>query len=212
MLIYHHGHSEFLLETAAGTRILTDPYDSHVGYPMHSVACDAVTVSHSHGDHSDTAKVQGSAAVLDRPGRTVLAEVVIEAFPCFHDDTQGTQRGSNLIFVIEADGLRLAHFGDLGEWDESLAAQLGPIDIAFLPVSGFYTLPPARAAQLAEKLRPRILIPMHYKTDVTAAWPIAGPEAFLAHLGCEHAPTFPLLRVTREDLSEQPYVLLLADR
>ena len=52
MLIYHHAHSEFLIETAQGFRILTDPFDEHVGYPMHEVRCDAVTVSHGHGDHS----------------------------------------------------------------------------------------------------------------------------------------------------------------
>ena len=52
MLIMHHGHSEFLMESADGYRILTDPFDDHVGYPMHTVDCDAVTVTHGHGDHS----------------------------------------------------------------------------------------------------------------------------------------------------------------
>ena len=55
MLIFHHGHSEFLLELADGYRILTDPFDAHVGYPMRRVRCDAVTVSHAHGDHSEDA-------------------------------------------------------------------------------------------------------------------------------------------------------------
>ena len=45
MLIYHHAHSEFLLETAQGFRILTDPFDAHVGYPMREVQCDAVTTA-----------------------------------------------------------------------------------------------------------------------------------------------------------------------
>lgn len=33
MLIFHHGHSEFLLELADGYRILTDPFDAHVAIP-----------------------------------------------------------------------------------------------------------------------------------------------------------------------------------
>ena len=61
MLILHHGHSEFLIETESGFRILTDPYDAHVGYPMKNVPCDAVTVSHGHGDHCFAEKAQGSS-------------------------------------------------------------------------------------------------------------------------------------------------------
>ena len=64
MLIYHHAHSEFLIETAAGFRILTDPFDGNVGYPMHDVRCDAVTVSHGHGDHSYTDKAKGAQVIL----------------------------------------------------------------------------------------------------------------------------------------------------
>lgn len=213
MLIFHHGHSEFLLETANGLRILTDPYDAHVGYPMREVKCDVVTVSHSHGDHNCTDKVKGSALIIDRAGVTRVDDnVTVTAIPCWHDNAQGAKRGSNLIFIIDADGLRIAHFGDLGEWDESLAAQLQDIDIALLPVGGFYTLSPERAAQLVTRIQPRLLIPMHYKTQVNADWPIAEAAAFLALIESEHAPTFPLLRVTKEDLSEQPHVLLLGDR
>ena len=46
MLITYHGHSEFYLEGAGGFRLLTDPYDDHVGYAMGSYPADAVTVSH----------------------------------------------------------------------------------------------------------------------------------------------------------------------
>ena len=52
MLLQWNGHSEFLLESADGCRVLTDPFDDHVGYPMREVRADAVTVSHGHGDHS----------------------------------------------------------------------------------------------------------------------------------------------------------------
>ena len=213
MLIYHHAHSEFLLETAAGFRVLTDPFDAHVGYPMHTVRCDAVTVSHGHGDHSYVAKAEGAQVIVDRPGRTVLApEVTVTGIPCYHDAQQGAQRGPNLIFLLEAEGLRVAHFGDLGDWDEALARQLENIDVALIPVGGHFTINAESAARLIARIAPRMVIPMHYRTGANAGWPIAPLEDCLAALGAPDAPRMPLLRVTAQDLSQQPRLAVLNDR
>lgn len=213
MLILHHGHSEFLLETENGFRILTDPFDAHVGYPMRKVSCDAVTVSHGHGDHCFVEKAEGSIVIADEDGVTHLAsDVTALGIPCFHDECLGAKRGKNLIFVIEADGLRIAHLGDLGAWDEQLVRQLGHIDILLIPVGGYYTIDAASAAALCSQLSPRIVIPMHYKTQVNADWPIAPLEDFLHLMHAPSAPQMPLLRVTKEDLSEQPPVIVLLDR
>ena len=125
MLIFHHGHSEFLLELADGYRILTDPFDAHVGYPMRRVRCDAVTVSHAHGDHSEVGKAENYTALVDHAGTTVLAPgVVVKGIESWHDDQQGALRGPNRIYILEADGLRIAHLGDLGAWDDALAERL----------------------------------------------------------------------------------------
>lgn len=213
MIICHHGHSEFLLETADGFRILTDPYDAHVGYPMKKVPCDAVTVSHGHGDHCYVEKAEGSFAVADQAGVTHLAaDVTAQGICSFHDECEGQKRGSNLMFIIECDGLRIAHLGDLGAWDDALAAQLKDIDILLIPVGGFYTIDAQSAAALVRKIRPRITIPMHYKTAVNADWPIAPLDDFLEEMEAANAPHMPLLRVTKEDLSEHPALIVLFDR
>lgn len=213
MLILHHGHSEFYLETENGFRILTDPFDAHVGYPMKEVACDAVTISHGHGDHNYVQKATGTFAIVDKAGFTRLSsDIVVQGVPSFHDECAGSKRGSNLIFIIEADGLRIAHLGDLGAWDEQLAEKIGYVDILLIPVGGFYTIDAASAAALYRRLRPRIVIPMHYKTKVNADWPIADVKDFLQEIGAAAAPQMPLLRVTKEDLSEQAPVIVLSDR
>ena len=213
MLILHHGHSEFLLETSDGFCILTDPFDAHVGYPMKEVSCQAVTVSHAHGDHCFVDKAKGDIAIADRSGRTRLAEgIYATGIETAHDDADGAKRGKNLVFIIECEGLRLAHLGDLGAWDEALVQQLQDIDLMFIPVGGYYTIDHKSAAALVRQTRPRIVIPMHYKTEVNASWPISPLADFLQEMNALNAPVMPLLRVTKEDLSEQPSLIVLADR
>ena len=115
MLITYHGHSEFSLEGANGFTLLTDPYDAHVGYPMGEYRCDAVTVTHGHGDHSFTQKALGAPAIIDSAGVWRPApEVKVTAIPSVHDDADGAKRGKNLLMKIEMEGLTLAHMGDQG--------------------------------------------------------------------------------------------------
>ena len=68
MLIRYLGHSEFYLTDSHGAAVVTDPYDENVGYEVQPVQCDAVTVSHAHGDHANTHALQGQPIVLDREG------------------------------------------------------------------------------------------------------------------------------------------------
>ena len=213
MLICHHGHAEFLLETAEGFRVLTDPYDAHVGYPMYDVQCDAVSVSHGHGDHNYTQKAQGNIVICDRAGECRLGDgMKVTGIACWHDDKQGALRGENRIFVFEMDGLRVAHLGDLGAWDEELARQLHGVDVMLIPVGGHYTIDAKSAAALVKQVKPRICIPMHYATSVNSDWPITGVEAFLQEMDAPDALRMPLLRVTRQDLSVQPHIVVITER
>lgn len=214
MLISYHGHSEFLLESQRGFSILTDPYDAHVGYPMENFWVDAVTVSHAHGDHSFIEKAEGECAIVNEAGVWQIApEVQVTAIPSFHDDARGEKRGGNLIMKIEMDDLVLAHLGDLGVLpDAAQQAALGKVDVLFLPVGGFYTIGPREARETVDLIRPRIVIPMHYKTEVNQDWPIAGAEEFLALMGEEKSAPMPLIRIARGDLSQQPTLALLDHR
>lgn len=209
MIISCIGHAEFLLELENGMRIVTDPYDAACGYPILPVQADAVLVSHQHHDHNAVQHVQGFSRMVDAAGTHTLApDVRLTAVPCFHDEEQGARRGSNLMFLLEAEGLRVAHLGDLGHLPtaEQVAA-LAPVDVLMLPVGGYYTIDAAQAREVARLLSAQVILPMHYRTRANADWPIAPVEDFLALY--PEAERLPLLRICQGDLTCQSAVAVL---
>lgn len=165
MLIRHIGHAEFLIETENAVRIVTDPYDAGCGYPIRSVGAEIALVSHHHHDHDAVENLQGKPVVIDQAGLYTPAEGVrITAVRGYHDDEQGAKRGETLLFLIETEGLRIVHLGDLGEMlsDEQVSILHDP-DVLMIPVGGFYTIDGRQAQETAARLNAKVILPMHYK-------------------------------------------------
>jgi len=175
------GHACFLITTADGVRILTDPFDESVPYPFPQEEVDIVTVSHDHFDHNAVARVKGSPQVVRGLGEHTVKGISIWGIPSFHDQKGGRERGRNTIFRIQADGLTLAHFGDLGHTlNAEQQKPLHEVEIALLPVGGHFTIGPKEAVEVIHMLpKLRVVIPMHVKTELIKDWPIAPVEEFL---------------------------------
>ena len=157
------GHASFFIETSTGVKIVTDPYDG-VGLKFPNVAADIVTVSHDHFDHGATKFVKGKFTVVNKPGAQTVSGVKITGVSAFHDERGGKDRGANIMFVIEADDVRLCHAGDLGhQLNPQQIDSLGRVDVLLLPVGGAFTLDAAGATKLIQTIKPRIAIPMHYR-------------------------------------------------
>ncbi len=200
MKITWYGHSCFLVETAEGSAVL-DPYGpgSVPGLRLPPLTADLVLCSHGHRDH-------GYREAVSLSGKS--AGLRVTEIPCFHDEEGGALRGVNTIHVLEADGLRLAHLGDLGHMlsPEQLRA-LGRVDILLIPVGGHYTIGPETAAELAEAVGAGITVPMHYRGE-GFGYEVIGPvEPFLKKRGGK------LLRldssVLRPEEIETPATVLL---
>ena len=151
------GHACFELKYKDFT-VVFDPFeDNYVrGFGALDVAADLVLCSHFHNDH-------GAASVV-KPLEGHVNPFQVTGIQTFHDPEQGALRGENVIHVLEADGLKVAHFGDLGcQLTPEQLEQLQGLDVAMIPVGGFYTIGPEEAAGLIEDIQPRVIIPMHYK-------------------------------------------------
>jgi L-ascorbate metabolism protein UlaG (beta-lactamase superfamily) len=179
MLIRWLGHACFLVVTEGGKRIVTDPFDGLAGYPPPAVPADIVTVSHQHFDHNAVHVVPGNPEVVRETGEYVFDGVKITGHPSYHDRKRGSQRGANIIFVIEAEGLRVCHLGDLGHrLEDDQVKALGKVDVLMVPVGGYFTIDAADAAAVVEQLAPPYVLPMHYKTPGMDL-PIEPPDRFL---------------------------------
>ena len=159
------GHSSFLLEESTGTKIVTDPYHSYVGYEMPQVSADIVTVSHSHNDHSYVSKVGGDPTVINRVGAYEIGGVHILAQRSYHDDKKGSLRGENIIFKYRMDGVDVCHMGDIGEeCNAILVESLMTVNVLLIPVGGNFTIDAKEAKEYVDRIMPDVVIPMHYKT------------------------------------------------
>ena len=171
-LITWYGHSCFRVELA-GSSIVLDPYavGSVPGLRLPDLSGDAVFCSHEHSDHSARERVAISGKPLNFTLRTVEGT---------HDHHAGTRRGSNTIVVLEGDGLRLVHMGDQGcPLTREQIEEIGRPDLLMVPVGGFFTIDCAEARALALEMKPRVVVPMHYRNGGVGYAKISTVDAFL---------------------------------
>ena len=172
-------HASFLITANDGTRIITDPYATGKGFNHGAIdeTADIVTVSHEHGDHNNTDTVNGNPQVVKESAD--VKGISIKAISTAHDDSGGNERGKNNIYCFQVDGIRVCHMGDLGHLlTDNQVVEVGKVHVLLIPVGGFFTIDAKTAQMVAEQVRARVVIPMHYKTDKMNL-PISGLDEFL---------------------------------
>lgn len=207
MLIKWLGHASFLLESN-GIKLLTDPFDTGMGYQLCKEEVNIVTVSHEHWDHNAVDKLPGNPRVIRELGNFEINSIGIQGIASFHDKEQGQQRGSNIMFKISAEDLNILHLGDLGHvLNQQQLKEIGKIDILLIPVGGCYTLDAEDASQVVEQLQPRVIIPMHFLTPDVSLRELAPVEAFTSKFS--RVVKRPYLEINKKNLGPETRIIVL---
>jgi L-ascorbate metabolism protein UlaG (beta-lactamase superfamily) len=209
MKIKHLAHAAFLITTDSGIRIITDPYDTSQGLRHGEIneSADIVTTSHEHGDHNNAKAVGGNPRVVKQSSE--IKGIKIKAVATAHDDKDGSERGKNTVFCFEIDGMNVCHAGDLGHMlTDAQASAIGKVDVLMVPVGGFFTIDAATADKVGDKLKARVIIPMHYNTD-KMSFPIKGVEAFIEGKNNVTREGVSEIELTADSLPDSPQVIVL---
>jgi L-ascorbate metabolism protein UlaG (beta-lactamase superfamily) len=203
------GHSCFKLKGKQAT-VITDPFSPAIGYTLGKVMADIVTVSHPHPGHSYVQGVADEPRVLKSPGEYESGGVLTVGVHTFHDNEKGAQRGKNTVFVIDVDDVMICHLGDLGHvLTAEQVAEINGVDVLLIPVGNVSTIDAVQAAQIVRQLEPKIVIPMHYKTEAEKK-DLETADRFLKEMGVKEVIAQPKLLVNKSSMPLTMQVVMLS--
>ena len=177
MIINWYGHSCFKIANQGGHLvIIIDPFDKGVGLNPPKGNADIIAVSHDNKEHNNIKAMSGEPFIINGPGEYEVKNIRIIGVSSFQ----------NTIYLIETDGIRICHLGDLRQerlTDRQLEA-IGQVDVLMAPVGGGETIGAKEAAKISKQIEPQIIIPMRYKLPGLKE-NLAGVDEFLKEMGLE---------------------------
>ncbi len=209
MEITWYGLSCFRITERGMASVVTDPYDPEIGLPPLKLKADIVTISHDAPGHSFLKAIRGERRAIDGPGEYEIGGVFVTGIAMTAKNGKKGKGDKNIIYVIDYDGLTVAHLGDLSYVpSQSQIENLGTVDVALVPVGGGRSLAAAKAAEVISLIEPSIVVPMHYKTGKEKL-KLTQVSRFLSEMGIGKAEPQPSLKVTKSGLSEETQVVVL---
>lgn len=202
------GHSCFRIKAKEAT-VVTDPCPPSSGYNIGKPTADIVTISHSDDNYSYVKGVAGKPVIISSPGEYEIHEAFITGITTYQDTEKGSGRGKNLSFVIEMEGLRVCHLGNLGHTPTAeQAEEMTGVDVLLIPVGGGDTIDGAKAAEIVSLLEARVVVPMHYKTDAYKDG-LEPPDRFLKELGASASEPQAKLSLNKTTVPMETKAILL---
>jgi L-ascorbate metabolism protein UlaG (beta-lactamase superfamily) len=212
MEITWHGHSCFRINERGMAAVVTDPFDPEVvGYDPGKLRAEVVTVSCDKPAHNYVKGIRGKAFEITGPGEYELGGVFITGVVINGKTKQrSTDTTRNTIYVIDYNGLKVAHLGELNNVPNQTEVEgLGEVNVALVPIGGKTSLNAAKAAEVISLLEPSIVIPMHYgvKNSIMKLDPLS---KFLKEMGLTAIETEESIKLSSTNvLPEETRVMIL---
>lgn len=209
MNIVWYGLSCFRMSERGLATVVTDPYDPSLGLPELKLKADVVTVSHDAAGHNYLKAVKGDRLSVSGPGEFEVGGVFITGILMASKGKGKNGKVSNTLYLFNFDGLSVAHLGDLAYVPtQSQIEDLGPVDVALVPVGGGGALAPAQAAEVISLIEPSVVVPMHYKTGKEKI-KLGQVTRFLTEMGVGKQEPLEALKISKSGLSDQTQVVVL---
>lgn len=216
MNITWNGFSSFEIETKTGAsevKIVTDPYQNSTGlrFPR-TLSAEILLQTHENEDANNREAVLGNPYLIDLPGEFEVKNVFVFGIQAPLKREVKGKKEKNLIFRIEAEGMRLAHLGALDRAlsDEELQ-QLSNVDILMVPVGGGRVMSAGTAAEVISQIEPRVVIPMtHAVAGVTE--PFSTVDEFCKSFGACRREELNKYKITQKDLPEEEMIIVTLTR
>ena len=191
MKLTYFGHCAVQIELGNGTTLLFDPFGNQepnwiwFKQPFPPLQPDFLIITHPHFDHDNVAAIAGTPTIIRHPINLSTHDFQLQGLLDKHSRGFGAEWGAwNIIFTLEAEGMRLCHWGDnRATLSEEQWAQLGDVDILFVTVDDEgHLLEFEEVAAIIERLQPKVVFPTHYFIEDIGAPDsgLAGIEAWLA--------------------------------
>ncbi|MFK7792101.1 MAG: MBL fold metallo-hydrolase [Devosiaceae bacterium] len=181
---------------STGKTVITDPYTPDLlGYAPIIDPADLVIIS-SHDDqaHCRADLIRGDPAVLnaldiavDHDGTSRAAGMTVRAIEAaeWEHHPRGVP-GQNGMYRFEMDGLKIAHMGDVGNpLNDEQMAFFEDVDVLLALAGGYLTIELPDLDAMIKKMKPKIVIPMHFRTLTYKPRNTMWIESFLSYYADE---------------------------
>ena len=222
MKLKWYGHAAFRLVPDAGPTVITDPYTPEgVGYAPITDTADLVLISSDDDDaHCRADLIPGAPQVLNAlevaqsGGRAEAAGLEVSAIEAAEWDHHPEHEvpGQNGMYRFTLDGMACAHMGDVGNpLTEAQQEFFADVDILFALAGGYLTIELPDLMEMIHRVRPKLVIPMHFRTLTYRPRNTMWIESFLSHFkgekvdfACAHE-----VEIHRTDIPESTRVLVM---
>lgn len=186
------GHAAFKLTDAQGFSVITDPYTPEgVGYAPIQETADLVIISSDDDDaHCRADLIPGDPAVLNAltiaqsGGKAEALGLTVRASEAAEWDhhPEHAVPGQNGMYRFELDGMKIAHMGDVGNpLTDAQQAFFEDVDVLLALAGGYLTIELPDLMEMVHRMRPKLIIPMHFRTLTYKPRNTMWIDSFLAH-------------------------------